>query len=138
MDFKKKMIIRIILAAGFILFGIELIYVNLKGLATNSIIPEIGAVYILCGIVRLIQYLMVIKNDKKFEKRRIEENDERNIMIRMKAQSATFVIYVILSTVAMILLYLADKEFVAQIISYTICAFVLIYFVCYHIVKRRY
>lgn len=138
MDFKKKLIIRLIIALGFITFGIELIFVNLNGMASNEVISVFGAVFIVMGIVRAIQNFVVIKNDKAFEKRKVEENDERNIMIMTKARSLAVGIYMILSAAAVILLYLAGKEFIAQIIAYTICAFVLIDVACRLVLRIRY
>lgn len=138
MEFKKKMIIRLIIAIGFITFGAELIIINLTGLATNKMISSLGLGIAVIGIARVIQYFRITKDEESMHKREVEETDERNVMIWTQARSLSFTVYILLAAAAIIVLYLLNMEFAAQIVSYAVCAFVLVYWFCYFIISRKY
>lgn len=138
MDYRKKMIVRLIFAIGYITFGAELIIINLAGLATNEMLSYFGSAFIVCGITRLIQYFKITRNKDTMEQREIAEKDERNIMLWTQARSWAFGIYTILSGGAILVLYMLNMEFAGQIIAYALCSLVLIYWVCYMILRRKY
>lgn len=138
MKFKEKLKLRLCVAIVYILIGIALIAVSAAGIAQNETVSSFGAVFACMGIAKVVQYLRITKDESTIRSREIAETDERNIMIMTKARSLTFSIYIILSGIAMVVLYLLNLPFAAQIIAYAICAFALIYFICYHIISRRY
>lgn len=138
MDYKKKMIVRLIFAICYTVFGAGLIIVNLTGLAANEMISSFGAVFTICGIVRLIQYFRITKNKDRMEQREIEEEDERNVMLWTNARSMAFSIYSILAGCAILVLFMMNMEFAGQIIAYTLCALVFIYWICYMVLRRKY
>lgn len=138
MEFKKKLKIRLSAAIGYIAIGIALAALSFTKVAENSMVSAFGAVFIICGLARVVQYIRITKDESTLRSREIAETDERNIMIMTKARSLTFSIYIMLSGFTMIVLYLLNIPFAAQIIAYSICAFTFIYFICYHIISRKY
>ncbi len=138
MDYKKKLRTRLHYAIGYVLIGVVLILLQLTGSADNEMSYCFGAAFTVCGVVRIIQYIRLINNKDRMEQREIAEKDERNIMLWEKARSMTFGIYVILAGAAIMVLYAIHMEFVGQIIAYALCTLVLIYWICYMIVKRKY
>lgn len=138
MTFKKKLKLRLCAAVGYIIIGAALMILSFTGAAENDMISAFGAMFAVAGIARIVQYARITKDESAIRAREIAETDERNIMIMTKARSLTFSIYIMLAGITMILLYLLNKAFAAQIIAYAICAFVFIYFICYHIISRKY
>lgn len=138
MEFKKKLKLRLCLAIGYIILGAIMMILSFIGAAKNEMISTFGGMFAVVGIVRVVQYMRLIKDESAIHAREIAETDERNIMIMTKARSLTFSIYIMLSGAAIIVLYLLNKVFAAQIIALVICVFTLIYYICYHIIKRKY
>lgn len=138
MDYKKKLNKRLYYAIGYIIIGAVLMLLQFMGSVDNEISACFGAVFAVCGVVRIIQYIRLINNKDRMEQREIAEKDERNIMLWEKARSWAFGIYAALAGTAVIVLYMVHMEFVGQIIAYTLCTLVFIYWICYMIIRRKY
>lgn len=138
MDFKKKLKIRLYMAICYIIIGVMLIAVNFAVDKNHEIVSSFGSAFIVIGIVRIVQYIRINKDEESIRRQKIAETDERNIMIWTQARSLTFAIYTMLAAVSIFVLYLLGMELQAQMIAYTLCAFVLIYLICYLILKRKY
>lgn len=138
MEFKKKMTMRLILAVFYLIFGIALIIVNLMGMASSDFISGLGAVFAVMGTGKIVQCLRIMRSRESLREREIRETDERSVMIYTKARSLTFTIYIIAAAVAVIVLHLLNLEFAEQIVAYTLCGFVFIYWVSYFIISRKY
>ncbi|MCC8169961.1 MAG: hypothetical protein LIO59_06320 [Oscillospiraceae bacterium] len=59
-------------------------------------------------------------------------------MLQTHARSSAFGIYIIAAAAAIVALYLIKMNFAAQIIAYTVCALVFIYWICHMILSRQY
>lgn len=138
MEFRKRLKQRLYAAIGYIVIGLALIVVSLAGIAKNETVSAFGAVFAVVGIVRVVQYLRITKDEAAIREREITETDERNIMLMTKAKSLAVAIHIMLSAIALTVLYLLNRQSEAQIIAYSICAFAVIYFICYHIISRKY
>ncbi len=138
MNYRKKLTIRMCFAIGYTIIGAALIFIGLLGSYDNEMLSMFGAAFCVCGIMRIVQNLRIRKNEDSIRQREIAEKDERNIMIWERARSMAFGIYVILAGAAIILLYCLKMNLAAQIIAYMICALVFIYWICYHIVRKKY
>ncbi len=138
MEYRKKLNKRLGYAIGYIVIGTALILLQFIGRVDNEMSAYFGAAFGVCGVVRIIQYIRLISNKDKMEQREIAEKDERNIMLWEKARSWTFGIYTILAGMTIMVLYSIHMEFVGQIIAYTVCALVVIYVICYYIIRRKY
>ena len=138
MDYRKKLKTRLYTAIGYVIIGIALIVISLLKISENEIISSFGAALAICGIVRIVQYVKIIKDEDNIHKHEVAEKDERNIMLAEKAGSLTFRIYLMLAGTSMIVLYLLQKILMVQMIAYNICALVLIYQICYRIISKKY
>lgn len=138
MEYKKKIRQRICVFAIDIIIGAALIAVSVTGAVTNEIISFFGCALAVAGAVKLIQNLILIKNEEALHNQEIAEKDERNIMLMNKSKSAAFSVYLILAGISIIALYLTNNQFAGQIIAYSVCVLILTYFICYHVIKRRY
>lgn len=138
MDFNKKMKIRKNIALVYILIGVAMILLNVTGIVTNDIMSSFGLMLFVMGIARMVQYKRITADSESLNARRIAENDERNVMLWTKARSITTSVYLMLSALAVIVLYIINMQTAAQIVSYCMISFVVIYWICYFIVSKKY
>lgn len=136
MKFTDKLKVRLYAAFVIALIGIGLI---LTGVFTKTeMASSFGLMFFVVGIARIIQYKRITKNAGTLHKREVAETDERNVMLWTRARSMTFSVYVLLSAAAVILLYLSGVSEAARIVSYTLWLIVVIYWICYFIISRKY
>lgn len=138
MDYRKKIKKRLYYAIGYLVIGAALILLQFTGSVDSEMSSCFGAAFTVCGVVRIVQYIRLISNKDRMQQREIAEKDERNVMLWEKARSLAFGVYVMLSGCAIIVLYAIHLEFAGQMIAYSICALVFIYWICYMIVSRKY
>ena len=137
MDFRKKLKIRLFIAIGYIILGLVMIAAFNIIETENNFLSSFGFALVVIGIVHIRNYIMITKNEETIKKRQIAETDERNIAIANKAKSVSFIIYVILASVSVIVLELLNKTQLAIILSGTICVLILIYWVSYWIIRKK-
>ncbi len=138
MEYSNKLKKRLYYAIGYLVIGAALILLQFIGSVNGEISSCFGVAFAVCGVVRIIQYIRLISDKDRMEQREIAEKDERNIMLWTQARSWAFGIYTILSGGAILVLYMLNMEFAGQIIAYALCSLVLIYWVCYMILRRKY
>ena len=138
MDFNKKMKIRKNIAFVYILIGVGMIILNVTGILTNDIMSSFGLMLFVIGIARMVQYKRITADSESLNARRIAENDEINVMLWTKARSLATSVYLLLLAVMVIVLYIINMQTAAQIVSYCMLAFVVIYWICYFIVSKKY
>lgn len=137
MDFRKKLKIRLSIAIGYIILGLAMIITFNIIKTENEFLSSFGFALIVIGIVQIRKYIMITKNEETIIKRQIAETDERNISIANRAKSISFIIYVLLAAVLVIVLELLNKTQLAMIISGTIWVLILIYWISYWIISKK-
>ena len=136
MKFENKLKLRLYLAIGYIVLGVILIILfNLKG-AENSYLSSMGFALIVVGIVRIRNHIIITKNEESIRKQKIAETDERNIAIANKAKSLSFMIYIFMACIAVIVLEILNKTQWVSVISGMVCLLLVIYWVTYLIVRK--
>ena len=135
MDFVKRIKTRQRTAYCDIIVGLLLTVA--ANLCDVEIMFSLGAAFLVVGIVNTVRYRRLMKNPEELRKREIIEKDERNIMLWTKARSLAFVIYVITSGIAVIVLHLVGMSDAAHIVSWCMTTFVVIYWICYLIISRK-
>lgn len=137
MDFRKKLKIRLFVAIGYIILGLAMIVAFNIIKTENDFLSSFGFALTVIGIVQIRNYKRITKNEETITKRQIAETDERNISIANKAKSVSFIIYVILASVSVIVLEFFDKTQLAMILSGTVCILILIYWISYWIIHKK-
>lgn len=130
----KKLVISIIwIIIGGTLFGLEL-----AGIIESDIYSGIGGGLIGVGIVQLVRNIRY-RNDKEYKNKiDIEANDERNGYIRSKAWAWTGYIFVMGAAIVALVMFITGNKEIGQIISFCMCAELVVYYVSYIILKRKY
>ncbi|MBQ6826171.1 MAG: hypothetical protein IJP34_05900 [Clostridia bacterium] len=137
MDFRKKLKIRLFIAIGYIILGIAMIVTFNVIRTENNFLSSFGFALTIIGIAQIRNYLMITKNEEAMKKRQIAETDERNISIANKAKSVSFIIYVILACVSVIVLEILNKTQLAMILSGTVWVLISIYWISYWIISKK-
>ena len=137
MNFKKKLKTRLCMALVYITLGLILVVSTFIIKSDNEYLSPLGLAFVVVGIVRIRNYLIITKNDETMRKQEIAETDERNISILQKAKSATFSIYLILSCLAVIILLFLGHYEAMRWLSYSVYLLIAIYWVCYFIYSKK-
>ena len=138
MEFKKKLKIRWYTAAVFILLGIALIVVAVLGSFENDFFVAYGGALIVMGILRLIQHRRITKNEKSVRDRELAESDERFRMISERARSLAFSWSIVAAGIVVIVLSLMGKHDAAQPFAWYVCGMVLLYWIFWVILGKKY
>ncbi len=137
MDFRKKLKIRLSVAIGYIILGLAT-FVMFNIIKTeNNFLSSFGFALLVIGIVRVRNYMMITKSEETITKQRIAETDERNIAIANKAKSVSFIVYIILASVSVIVFELLNKTQLVMLLSGTVCVLIFIYWISYWIISKK-
>ncbi|MBO5366627.1 MAG: hypothetical protein J6A39_08415 [Peptococcaceae bacterium] len=138
MDFEKKLKQRLLTARIFLVAGPILMAVSIwKGL-DNEFFFAWGTALLVIGIVRLRQYRKVMASPEAMRAQEIAETDERNIMLSSRAKSWAFGLYVLICGTAVIVLEFMNQVQIATALAFSVCALLVLYWICYHMLKRKY
>jgi uncharacterized membrane protein len=97
-----------------------------------------GGGFVAISVIRLIQ-LYRYKNDYEYaDKVNVENNDERNRFLAEKARSMTFYYSILIEAIGIIVLRLLDYDEPSTIIGFAICIQLIIYWVSYLWLKKKY
>ena len=137
MDYKKKLKQRLYYGIICIALGVMMIVGVYASKSNNEFISALGFAVAMVGVARIIQYLKITKNEESIQKQKINETDERNLSIIQKAKSATFSIYLLISCTVVIITALFDMPDIAKWIGYSQFVLVIIYWICYWIIRKK-
>jgi len=138
MEFKKKMKQRLYVALSYILLGIVLLAAAFAGRSDNYFFSAFGFALMVMGILRLLRYRKITASEQTLRKQELAESDERMRMIAERARSWAFSLSVTIAGIIVIVLSLLGKHDAALPFSWFVCAMVVLYWVCWCIIKRKY
>ena len=90
------------------------------------------------GIVRLVQMYRLKKDDTYREKMETEVKDERNAFIRNKAWAWAGYLFILIAAVAVIVLQVMGQEQLSMLASGALCLMLVLYWVSYLILRKKY
>ena len=138
MDYKKKFRKRIYLMAAYVVIGVLIVLSGFMNICRSDVFITIGFALAFSGAFNMIRLLKIYKDEEKLKALGIKETDERNIMIAEKSRSWALAIYIVLCSVAMYFMYATGRDDVGYILAMNVCGLLVIYLICYFIVKRKY
>ena len=104
----------------------------------NEFLSSFGFALAVIGIAKMRNYFFITKNEETIKKQEIAESDERNITIADKAKSIAFIAYIIAAGIAVIVLQILNMPQLATIIAYTVCSLIVIYWISYFFIRKKY
>lgn len=128
---------RIILYIVWLVLGIGLIVLGAMD-TIDSFWSGMGGGFLVIGILRLFQQLRLRKDTDYREKMETEVTDERNRFIRNKAWAWAGYLFVLMAAVATIVLRIMGQAFLSQCAAFAVSILVLLYWVSYMILRKKY
>ena len=114
----------------------------LIGLSFAGVVDEywngMGMGLAVVGAINLIRYYRLNKNDVYREKIELEASDERNHFIRNKAFAWAGYYFVLIAAVGTIVFKIIGQELLSQAAAYAVCLMLILYWISYMILKRKY
>ena len=114
----------------------------LVGLGAAEIVDEFwsgtGSGLLVVGAARLLRYYRLKKNDAYREKMETAVTDERNQFIRMKAWSWAGYLFIICTAVSVIVFKLLGNDLLSQASSWGVCLMLVLYWISFFVLKKKY
>ena len=128
---------RLISSIVEILIGAALLIGQFIGLV-DTFWGGMGTALIVVGGIFLLRQFKYRTNETYRDTVDVEVNDERNKYIRMKAWSWAGYLFVIIAAVGAIVLKLAGKDELMFLASGSVCLIVVLYWLSYVVLNRKY
>lgn len=129
----RRFIMSIIwIVLGIILFGLGLAEV------VDSFWSSMGAAMLTVGVLQVLRFYRFQKNETYRERIEIEEADERNHFIRNKAWAWAGYMFILIAAVSVIVLEVIGQRLLSLAASCTVCLMLILYWVSYMVLKRKY
>ncbi len=114
----------------------------LIGLSFAGVVDEywngMGMGLAVVGAINLLRIYRLNKNDVYREKMELEASDERNHFIRNKAFAWAGYYFVLIAAVCTIVFKIIGQELLSQAAAYAVCLMLILYWISYMILKRKY
>ena len=129
---------RLALSVFWVILGAVLLYLTFTGKLDNSVYSGMGGALIAVGVIQIIKNLKYRNNADYREKVDTAAQDERNTFIRMKSWSWTGYIVVLVQGVGVIIAMVLGKESIQIMLSYSVCLILIVYWIAYMVISRKY
>ena len=137
MKTNRKIITRAVVAALYFIIGAS---ISIAGefAAIDSYWSGLGSALIVVGALQMIRIVRYNTNAKYKEKTDIAVQDERNRFLSTKAWSWAGYLYVIIAAVASIAFKLLGNDTLMFAASGSVCLILVLYWVSYLIIRKKY
>ena len=129
---KKNIYPIVLLIAGLVLTGLGLAEI------VDEFWSGMGSALLVIGIIRLLRYYRLKKNDAYREKMETAVTDERNQFIRMKAWSWAGYLFIIVTALGTIIFRILGQDLLSQVASGAVCLMLVLYWVSFFALKKKY
>ena len=122
----------------FAIIGVALFVASEVFNSIDSFWSGMGASFVVISIMRLVQLNRYQKDDSYAEKIDIQNSDERNRFLAEKARGMAFYYFILLAAILAIVLRIVNYDQASSIFAWTVELLVLIYWLSYQWLKRKY
>ena len=129
---KKNIYPIVLLIAGLVLTGLGLAEI------VDEFWSGMGSALLVIGVIRLLRYYRLKKNDAYREKMETAVTDERNQFIRMKAWSWAGYLFIIVTALGTIIFRILGQDLLSQVASGAVCLMLVLYWVSFFVLKKKY
>lgn len=128
---------RLILGIVYIILGALLSILSFSGLV-DEWWQSFGVAISVVGVVYIIRFIKYRSNAEYKEKVDVSSSDERNRFLAMKAWSWAGYLFVLISGLGVIGFQIAGLKIWSLACSYCVCLIMVLYWISYIILKRKY
>ena len=129
---------RFALSIFWLVLGVVLLVLSLTEVLDSSVYAGFGGGLIAVGALQIIRNVKYRKDPEYKEKVDVSAKDERNSFLRMKSWAWTGYIVVIIEACGVIAAMILGRHDLQQILAYSVCLIVLVYFITYYVLSRKY
>ena len=122
----------------WVLLGIALNICYYTGLIQDSFWSSMGFSVLAVGLLQLIRKIRYCNSEDYREKFDTESNDERNRFLSNKAWAWTGYFFVLIASCGTLVFKFLDREDLMLLCSGAVCLMVLLYWLSYMILKKKY
>ena len=121
----------------YIILGAVLIGLGFAG-KVDEFWNGMGSALLVIGVIQFIRFYRFNKNEAYREKVEVESNDERNRFIRNKAWALSGYLFIIIAGICLIVFKIIGQDLLSLAASYAVCLIMILYWISYIILKRKY
>ena len=121
----------------YIIIGVILLGLGFAG-KVDEFWNGMGLALLIVGVIQLIRRYRLEKNEAYREKMEIEVSDERNKFIRNRAWAWAGYLFIMIMAVVCIVLRIIGKEILSMAASGAVSLMLVLFWVCYFFLKRKY
>ena len=128
---------RLIVSIAWVIIGAVLISLAFAG-KVDSFWNGMGSGLLVVGALQLLRFYRFNKNEAYREKVEIALNDERNHFLRNKAWAWSGYLFIIIAAVSCIILKIIGQEVLSFAASGAVCLMLVLYWISYVVLKKKY
>ena len=128
---------RIVAYIVYMVLGVALMVLGILDVV-DPFWSGMGGALIAMGVVRVTQILRYSKDGSYREKWDVEAQDERNHFIRNKAWAWAGYLFVLIAAICAIVFKLLGQDLLSITAGFAVSILVLLYWVCYLVLKKKY
>lgn len=129
---------RLALTVFWIVLGAVLVVLTVTKVLDSSIYSGMGGALMAVGTLQLIRAVKYRKDSEYKEKVDTELGDERNRFLRMKSWSWAGYFTILIEGIGAIIAMALGERTVQLVLSYSVCLVLVIYWIAYVILSKKY
>lgn len=129
---------RLALSIFWVVLGLVLFVLSEAEILDSSYFSGMGVALAVVGTLQVIRNLRYRKDAEYKEKIDIEVTDERNRFLRLQSWAWTGYIVVMVEAAGSIAAHVLGQEIVGQVLSYSVCLIICVYWISWFILSRKY
>lgn len=129
---------KLALSIFWTVLGTVLLGLSVANVLDSTIYAGMGGALLAVGILQVIRNLRYRTDAAYQEKIDTEVNDERNVFLGMKSWSWTGRAIVLVECIGIIVAMVLGQQTVQLVLSYSVCAILVIYWVTFMILAKKY
>lgn len=129
---------RLILSIFWVVLGLVLFVLSVAEILDPTYFSAMGAALAVVGTLQVIRHLRYRKDKEYKEKIDIEVTDERNRFLRLQSWAWTGYIVVFIEAAGSIAAAVLGQEIVRQVLSFSVCLIVCVYWISWFVLSRKY
>ncbi len=129
---------KLALSVFWVIVGVTLIVLTFIEVLPPAFYSGMGGALTAVGALQIARNLRYRSDETYREKLDVEMKDERNSFLRLKSWSWAGYLTVLLEACGVIVAQIAGQDTVMKVLSYSVCLILLLYWVAYLVLKRKY
>lgn len=129
---------RLVLSIFYLVLGLTFTALSIAGVSNSPYLSGMGGGLTVVGALQLIRNLRYRKDADYREKVDIAATDERNRFLRLQSWAWTGYIVVLVEAAGIIVAAVLGQEIVRQVLGYSVCLLIGVYWISYLVLSRKY